>query len=246
MSWPNSIGYWLCLSLLTWWLMVVATWMLDKALRPWGPPPAVVWLLGGVVGSLFARPWIYDISELYRPLMTTPVLRPMRTVDLSADFAVYYAMNWGVVIAIWVLSCSLWHYARRGDVLSVADTLGQSAAQGAPAPVGMPRLLSRLPAHQVHDIVALEAEDHYVRVHGSKGSTLILISLADAIRELEANGVAGRRAHRSWWVATDAVRMQVQRGRTLHLVLTNEIEVPVSTSYRQIFRSPGGLNATAH
>jgi hypothetical protein len=241
MSWPDSIAYWICLSLSTWWLMALATWMLDKALRPWAPPRTAVWLLGGLAGSLVARPAIYAFTDLFRPLMKAPVLRVMRPFEFSADFALYYVVNWSVVIAIWALSSGVYVLARRSSSRP-ADAAEDRLPFAEPsAPVGVPRLLSRLPAHLGHDLVALEAEDHYVRVHTRVGNALVLISLAEAIRELELNGVCGQRAHRSWWVVNDAVRRRVQRGRNLYLLLGNEIEVPVSTSYRQLVRSLGTL-----
>ena len=49
------------------------------------------------------------------------------------------------------------------------------------------------------ELYAIESEDHYLRVHTSAGQELILMRLADAVRELA--GVEGLQTHRSWWVA---------------------------------------------
>lgn len=66
------------------------------------------------------------------------------------------------------------------------------------------RFLERLPPKlKGAAIYAVSAEDHYLRLHTSKGSDLILMRLADAISELE--GLEGAQTHRSWWVAKEAV-----------------------------------------
>lgn len=105
--------------------------------------------------------------------------------------------------------------------------------EGRPAVLGSrPALANRLkPGLRQAQILALEAEDHYVRVHTDQGSDLILIRLTDAIAEMAP--VAGARTHRSWWVARAAV-MSVRRdnGR-MTLLLTHGAEAPVSRSAAQ-------------
>jgi hypothetical protein len=75
-------------------------------------------------------------------------------------------------------------------------------------------------------ILALEAEDHYVRVHTAQGSELILMRLADAIAEM--GDVEGARTHRSWWVARAAVKEARRSDGRATLTLTNGAEAPVS------------------
>ena len=83
----------------------------------------------------------------------------------------------------------------------------------------------------------MEAEDHYLRLHTSRGSDLILMRLADAVAELE--GIEGAQTHRSWWVAKAAV-VDARRGdgRAV-LTLTNGVEAPVSRSYAGALRAAG-------
>ena len=89
------------------------------------------------------------------------------------------------------------------------------------------RFLERLPINlKGADLWAVQAEDHYVRVHSSKGSALILLRLADAAAELE--GLEGARVHRSWWVARTAVEGADRRGAQTVLKLSGGVEAPVS------------------
>ncbi|ESQ85564.1 hypothetical protein ABAC460_23495 [Asticcacaulis sp. AC460] len=89
------------------------------------------------------------------------------------------------------------------------------------------------------DILALSAEDHYLRVHTSAGETLILMRLYDAIRELD--GIEGSQIHRSWWVAKEAVADVRKSDGKMSLVLKNGLPAPVSRSYAKALKSDGWL-----
>jgi hypothetical protein len=89
-------------------------------------------------------------------------------------------------------------------------------------------------------ILALEAEDHYLRVHLEGGqSTLILMRLTDAIAALAA--VPGARTHRSWWVAKAAVTRVAKADGRATLTLAGGIEAPVSRSYYKTLGEAGWL-----
>lgn len=92
-----------------------------------------------------------------------------------------------------------------------------------------PGLFDRLPPHLRSDILCLQVEDHYVRVHAAQGSAMVLIRFSDAMRGLDH--IAGSQVHRSWWVANDAVRTLRRSGRTAQLILSNDMTVPVSQPY---------------
>jgi LytTr DNA-binding domain len=87
-------------------------------------------------------------------------------------------------------------------------------------------LLNQLPPELGSDIIALEMEDHYVRVHTALGSALVLMRLRDAMALL--GDVDGMQVHRSWWVARAAVEDVMRDGRNIRLKLAREIEAPVA------------------
>jgi len=107
--------------------------------------------------------------------------------------------------------------------------------QAAAAPQYPPEFLSKLPAALRRDILALEAEDHYLRVHTLHGSALVLMRLADAAALIDPR--LGLRVHRSWWVAKDGVRaLESASGRAIAR-LVDDRAVPVSRSYLQAART---------
>jgi DNA-binding LytR/AlgR family response regulator len=102
------------------------------------------------------------------------------------------------------------------------------------------RFLERLPAKlRGGQVWAVEAEDHYLRLHTSKGQDLILMRLADAVAELD--GIEGMQVHRSWWVARDAVANIARGDGRAELTLQDGSKVPVSRTYARVLREKGWL-----
>lgn len=86
-------------------------------------------------------------------------------------------------------------------------------------------------------ILALQGEDHYVRVHTSAGEHLVWMRLTDAMSLLD--GLDGRQTHRSWWVARGAV-LAVKRGNgRAVLTLSTGRTAPVSRRFAASLRADG-------
>ncbi|MDP5104085.1 MAG: LytTR family transcriptional regulator DNA-binding domain-containing protein [Erythrobacter sp.] len=94
-----------------------------------------------------------------------------------------------------------------------------------PPPLPNP-LFDQLPPELGSDIIALEMEDHYVRVHTALGSALVLMRLRDAMVLIA--DVEGMQVHRSWWVARAAVEDVLRDGRNIRLKLARDVEAPVA------------------
>jgi DNA-binding LytR/AlgR family response regulator len=109
-----------------------------------------------------------------------------------------------------------------------------AAPAGAPAPRFLDRLPAKLRGAELH---AVEAEDHYLRLHTSRGQDLILMRLSDAVAELE--GIEGAQTHRSWWVAKAAVEEARRGDGRATLKLRGGVEAPVSRAYAKALREAG-------
>lgn len=109
------------------------------------------------------------------------------------------------------------------------------ADPAAPRPVAF---LDRLPPRlRGARLVAVQSEDHYLRLHTDRGSDLILMRLSDALRELE--GLEGAQTHRSWWVARDAVRDVARGDGRATLTLEGGVQAPVSRRHGRALRAAG-------
>ncbi|MEZ5957628.1 MAG: LytTR family DNA-binding domain-containing protein [Hyphomonadaceae bacterium] len=111
-------------------------------------------------------------------------------------------------------------------------------APPAGAPTRRVRFMERLPSKLAGGVIyAVSSEDHYLRLHTSKGSDLLLMRLSDAITELD--GLEGAQTHRSWWVARDAVESARRDGDKVVLVLKSGAEAPVSRPNVRPLREAG-------
>jgi LytTr DNA-binding domain len=102
-----------------------------------------------------------------------------------------------------------------------------------------PKLTARLPPRIGKDIICLEMEDHYVRVHTALGDAMIHMRMADATLELD--GIDGMLVHRSFWVARRAITGWNRDGKTLTLSLSNGKNIPVARDRQPLVRAAGWL-----
>jgi hypothetical protein len=207
------LAYWLCLTAAGAGFGIAASRALVP--RKWVESrPVIAWIL---IVLIICLPMtlvvaVSDALVVHRPL------RPMLILGMFLPTLATTAAMTALAFLI----------RRRGPVETHA------AESGAPPP----RFLERLPARlKGADLWAVQAEDHYLRLHTSLGQVLILMRLGDAIVELE--GIEGARTHRSWWVARAGVRaVSRAEGRAI-LTLPDGVEAPVSRAYAKILRAAG-------
>ena len=117
---------------------------------------------------------------------------------------------------------------------------GQDPAESPAATTDTARFLDRMPPRfRGARLFAVEAEDHYLRAHTDRGSDLILLRFGDALVELSS--LEGAQAHRSWWVARDAVEVVRRFDGCAMLTLKGRLYVPVSRSNAAALRRAGWL-----
>lgn len=201
----------------------------------------VVMSAGGLIGAavletfgrrgwLEARPWLQGGAS------TLAIALP-ETVVVWAATAAIFGQHWRMtdilqvfpsVLLVSAVVVALVHLAARRPVQT------HQANPGAPAP----RFLDRLPPKlRGAELYAVAAEDHYLRLHTSRGTDLILMRLSDAMAELE--GLEGAQTHRSWWVARAAVAQARRSDGRAVLKLASGVEAPVSRTYAKALRDAG-------
>ncbi len=90
-------------------------------------------------------------------------------------------------------------------------------------------LLQKLPPEKRGRLLAMSAEQHYVRIHTDVGEDLVLMPFSDAMAKVPSE--RGMRIHRSHWISYDAVRALLTAGNNLSVRLEKDIELPVSRSF---------------
>lgn len=242
LGWPRVWLYWASLLLAS---LIFALAVVAQVERHW------------LVGRPWILRWIVSSLMIAAP-MTALVAMANRLVGLPEESHEYLALaGWVLVITLLVVGVYLaLNRLRSASMLQPSPpaqpTIGAqpgvvaspevaaSSLQGEPAPLRTPQLLRRLPPRLAGaQVWALQAEDHYVRVHSEAGSELMLMRLEDAIAQMEP--VEGARTHRSWWVSRTAAATAKRRGDAAVIVLPNGLEAPVSRRRLAELRAAGWL-----
>lgn len=113
-----------------------------------------------------------------------------------------------------------------------AETPLPEVEEPADDPLG--ELWSRIPGRLGHDLVALSAELHYLRVYTTHGETLVLFGFGRAMTLLD--GRAGMQIHRSHWISLAHVDELVTAGDKVVCRMLNGLELPVSRTFRRPLR----------
>ncbi|WP_269715554.1 LytTR family DNA-binding domain-containing protein [Caulobacter sp. NIBR2454] len=199
-------------------------------------------VLGGLAGNMTARHaavrGLFDERPWLGGALIVAILTPPGTlvVWLGSALAFNHPIRVqdlpGFLIAVLVVTVAMtllsYFITRPHDQLTSAS----------PSDTAPPRFLDRLPLKlRGAALYAVEAEDHYLRLHTDRGQDLILMRLSDAVEELA--GIEGARTHRSWWVARDALTDAKRGDGRAILTLKSGVRVPVSRAYAKALREAG-------
>ncbi len=199
----------------------------SEGVKYWGRLARWPWIEVPVTGVLIAL-----------PLTMVVIGASGMFFEISSPGTIRFSFNFFVTAVISIAITALNHMLHSKDDAIVVVPLAPPAK--APA-LEQSRFVERLPLGlRSLPVLALQAEDHYLRVHlGNGQSTLILMRLSDAIAELPSD--VGAQTHRSWWVAKDAVRSVAKADGRATFTLDHGVEVPVSRSFYKALNDAGWL-----
>ncbi len=219
-----------------------------KAIRPTKLHPVLA-LVGGAATTIllayFYFVFLVAISGSLFPGLKGALLS-QDGHGLIGGFSAYITSSTGVLFGpIWIAI----HYVYE---LATKDTLffpglrkePDSGEEGNAHSFPTPGFLDRLPSELGRNILAVEAQEHYVRVYTDRGDDLVLYRFGDVVRDLNALGL-GMQVHRSYWVSERAIKDVQRAGKSYRLTLSNDLEVPVSVSYRGTIQQYQSLNSSA-
>lgn len=218
-------------------IVLQSTLYLMSRIDTLGRSPLLLLVIGsGLVGSAVLSPlyWLIGEGLMQQILGFAPV------IDDDPDVSLYFGLAAvaeeftnivAPVTAAWLLIS--WPRlqgllpplvtATRGSVLPLQPQVPSAPEQNPPAQRAAWRKV--LPAELGDDLIAVSSELQYLRVWTSRGSTLVLGALQDVE---DAEGAAGMRVHRSWWVHARHVKGVRGRGDGAVCELSDGREVPVS------------------
>lgn len=208
----------------------------------------VYWMIcmvgGGLIGIVadellslrMAATWrrVVTVSVLTTPLVTLLVLTTQHIL-MGSDFNWWgyrwlLWQVWPLLLAVMVVRALVW---RRAPARIETRTI-----VAPPLPEAEAAFRRRLSAkRRAARLIAIEAHDHYLKVHTDAGEELITLRFADALEELAR--AHGWRVHRSWWVAADAVEDVRWRRGAGEMRLAGGLVAPVSRTYAPVLKEAG-------
>jgi hypothetical protein len=208
----------------------------------------VYWLLcivgGGLIGIALDETVGCRAGVFWRRLLATSVLMtpPTALLVLATDRLVvgapillerYWPLLWQVfLISVPVMAIRALVWRRPPPVVETRVVVEP------PLPEAEAVFRRRLSARRRGArLIAIEADDHYLRVHTDAGSEMITLRLAEALEEL--SGAHGFRTHRSWWVAAEAIEGVRWRRGGGELRLAGGLAAPVSRTHAPTVKAAG-------
>lgn len=207
------------------------------------------WLLcivgGGLIGiSVDARLGRRFHSPWRRlPAVSLAMTPPVSVLVAAANFLLLrqrlgwqsYILPWQVfLISLLVMTVRMLAWRRPAPIVETRTIVEP------PLPAAEAAFRRRLSARRrAARLIAVEAHDHYLRIHTDAGSELVMLRFADALAELER--AHGFRVHRSWWIAADAIEAVHWRRGAGKARLAGGLSAPVSRTHAAALKAAGWL-----
>ncbi|MEQ8410046.1 MAG: LytTR family DNA-binding domain-containing protein [Erythrobacter sp.] len=241
----GSIGMPLAWRLVTWLGFAYAGYaiyrpmgfLVDRAEAALDLPRPALWFAATLIATIPMAVLVWAVSHLPGPI-------PLPGLEEGLVHYFYVLVVGGGVVLLFHALRDKGDERQRDDPGKLmGDRLDTAIADQDPLHVVVPSqasgnpLLDQIPAELGSEVIALEMEDHYVRVHTALGSDLVLMRMRDAVAHLA--GWDGRQVHRSWWVARGAVEDVRREGRNVRLILPRGIEARVARAQVAELRDAG-------
>lgn len=251
---PKAILFWVFLSCWAWLMNDIGTRALATLPVTRRMPLAALLFGGLLLGTALSAPGVEWRLRLFTAAAPAEaVQRAMATGPWwTASYLEFVARYLLVGTVLWVGVNFLLHrilgwerYGHAPAPVSAALNERNSAAVGTAIPgdvvgAATASFFAQIPERLGRTVLAVQAQEHYIRVITTSGAGLIMYRFSDAVRELR--GTAGAQVHRSFWVARSAIAEVKRTGQKLEIILSNAERIPVSRSFIVSARAHGLLD----
>ncbi len=247
LSFGNGLLYMSLHCVVAWWVADIGCRTARYLLRRWRLP---LWgiLIAGFLLTMVPMAYFYTaIADLlWRYYPSIAPFTSSREFEWSLDYLLHfvrYSVPW---LATWILAVYgyrfftgvSWYESPAESRQRRETCASEAGALPTPAANALPSFLehSRLPTDA--NVFAINAAEHYIHVWSDQGTDMIRYRFRDALRDMA--GVRGRQGiqvHRSWWIDPARITRCRTRGRSMHLTVAGELEVPVSVAHRKALQA---------
>ena len=239
----QTIGFYMAQSVPPYWLTCMCSFAVMFLLRRWKPAPLVIMLCGVFLSCFGTAPYAFWIESVFQQQWHDPQLSQLRSLFLSSDFWLFLlraAVLWVGVNFVFDRFIGLPRYRYtipRGYEARDKAGAGESATAGADLSTdrSLPGFLERLPVRvALEDVLAIRAEQHYIRIVTAQREHMVLYRFSDAVREL--GDELGLQVHRSNWVSRKGFDCLQSGGKKFGVRLTTGAFIPVSVPYQGVVK----------
>lgn len=238
----GALAFYVAHALAPFWTTCLLCSLTMRVLERWKPAPSIIMAIGALLGAMVTLPYTNWLTRLAAGSWPDIHLQQQIAPMFSAEFWRYTAR----ATAVWFgvnfifdrfLGLPRYRYTvPRGYDFREAPTNTRPVENA----VGngektieerhQPAFLARIPQRiALTDVLAIKAEQHYIRVFTPDRIFMVLYRFGDAINELDSD--LGLQVHRSYWVNKNAIDCIRPRAKKFSLRLTGGIEIPVSIPY---------------
>jgi len=222
-------------------------------LQRWRPHQIIILTLGILLMSWVYPPVTDILDGAFLDLWTTPenrlsLMAVMGPARPEVSFLPFSFGDYAIWVAVNLLFDRFVGLPRYRYAEPAVQTREEPAEEPAPKPstddagraivqenMRPPAFLQRLEEPpDLDEIVAMKAEQHYIKIYTRNKKYILLYRFGDALAELPEN--LGWQVHRSWWIRNGVLRCLHQSGRKMHAELVTGDRVPVSSPNQAVAR----------
>jgi hypothetical protein len=240
-----GLAFYAAHGLLPWWTTCALTSLAMVTLARFKPSPYILMAIGSITAGFVTLPYTNWLTGFWDARWPVDQLHDQIAPLFSAEFWRYLGsatLMWFVVNFIFDRFLGLPRYRyvipRGYDFHDRTSEAGSRDAETETASFpGQPGFLERVPVRLTLDqVLAIKAEQHYIRVYTAEREYLVLYRFSDAVRELDESGL---QVHRSYWINKSAIEFIRPGAKKFFIRVGTGTDIPVSTPYHGLVKEMG-------
>ncbi len=232
-DWPLSLGisYFVTVCCLNWWAVDMTCRLTSRVLRRWQPPLWITILVGSFLGAFtVVGPINRFLAQTWNGFLPADIQQqalPAISQAVQIDQVIAGLMPWLLANFVMFRFGGMPRYgvAPNKQPESVPEQTNVASTE-----ISQPAVLKKIRPDRQGELLAINAQGHYLRVITTAGEDLILYRFGDVIDEMPQD--AGVQVHRSWWVSQIALANS-ESISPKQIKLDEDLNIPVSRTYQR-------------
>ncbi|MCP4001251.1 MAG: LytTR family transcriptional regulator [Gammaproteobacteria bacterium] len=234
MAYFDALAYMILHMFIAWWSVCLGATVIKLSLRSLRPPTITVCLMGVFIALIPAAFLFQALGDLYADFY--PIFATNREDSVYPSWSLTYLLHFirysAPVLPTFLAGVYGYRYATGVDWYGYEPQVSkqETTTETGLTTTATAQLIkgSKLPDDA--RLIAIKADQHYIHIWSDQGNDLVRYRFSDLPNALrDCHGV---QTHRSWWVNLNFVQSYKTSSRKMELIINDELNVPVSLSYK--------------